>query len=120
MFKKKLSNAILAAAILAAPSLGSAQAIEALQSLTADAGLNSSPQFNILPGNPFLIGYSLILGGPQETIVISDLLQGNLIINDVLSGLPGGGVISDIVNTGDIIKPSSTDTPLEGLIHSQL
>ena len=88
-----------------------------LSSITEDASLNSSPLFNVLPGNPLVITYSLILDGPEEAVIISDLLQGNLIISGVLSGLP---LASVLLPTLDSLKSTIPDTPAAGLIDSQL
>ena len=84
--------------------------VDPLQATTAAIGLNSSPLFNILPNNPLLITYDVLLKGPENTIVISDLLQGNLIINNVLSGLPGGDVIQ--ATYSENLKPFIPTLPL--------
>ncbi|CAA0110841.1 Uncharacterised protein [Zhongshania aliphaticivorans] len=90
-----------------------------LQATTASLGLNSSPLFNILPGNPLLLTYDLLLKGPEEAIITGDLLQGDLIPKGVLSGLPGGDAIRTVYTEN--IKPSMPPIPLvDGLLDSQL
>ncbi|WP_295876235.1 hypothetical protein [uncultured Zhongshania sp.] len=141
MLNKLLPYSTLAAVLLTAPSFVSAQSlgplqgitdtlgslsgglvvtlVDPLQATTAAMGLNSSPLFNVLPSNPLLITYDVLLKGPENTIVISDLLQGNLIINNVLSGLPGGDVIQ--ATYSENLKPFIPTLPLiDGLINSQL
>lgn len=87
-------------------------------SITEENGLNSSPLFNILPNNPFVIVSSAVLDGPENAIIVSDLLQGNLIINDVLSGLPGGNTIRSAYREN--MASAVPKTPADGLINSQL
>ena len=85
---------------------------------TGGTGLHSSPAFNVLPNNPFLIAYSIIIDGPENALVVSDLLQGNLIFKNILSGLPGGGLLSPIYREN--VKSSKPDTAADGFINSQL
>ncbi|MFT4919606.1 MAG: PPE-repeat protein [Zhongshania aliphaticivorans] len=87
-------------------------------SITEENGLNSSPLFNILPNNPFVLVSSAVLDGPENAIIVSDLLQGNLIINGVLSGLPGGNTIRSAYREN--MASAVPKTPAEGLINSQL
>jgi hypothetical protein len=141
MLNKLLPYSTLAAVLLTAPSFVSAQSlgplqgitdtlgslsgglvvtlVDPLQATTAALGLNSSPLFNILPGNPLLLTYDLLLTGPEGAIITSDLLQGDLILKGVLSGLPGGDAIRTIYTEN--IKPSMPPIPLvDGLLDSQL
>jgi hypothetical protein len=92
--------------------------ITPIQSTTEENGLNSSPLFNALPNNPFVIAYSAIIDGPENTLIVSDFLQGNLIFKSILSGLPGGDVISSSYREN--AKSSKPDTPSDGFIDSQL
>lgn len=144
MLKKRLATSIFAISLSAAPFLSHAQSIADISGLTsvlsstlggggADMmlpslvtglssttemmGLNSSPLFNALPNNPLTTGYSLILTGPEQTIIIGDLLQGNLIIPGLLSGLP---LASGLLPSLRDLKPMLPDTPAAGLIDSQL
>jgi hypothetical protein len=94
------------------------EAVSPAQSTTESNGLNSSPIFNILPNNPFVVAYSAVLDGPENAMIVSDLLQGNLIFKGILSGLPGGDVISSSYREN--AKSSKPDTPSDGFIDSQL
>ena len=87
-------------------------------SITEENGLNSSPLFNILPNNPFVLVSSAVLDGPENAIIVSDLLQGNLIINDVLSGIPGGNTVRSAYREN--MTSAAPETPADGLINSQL
>jgi hypothetical protein len=94
------------------------EAVNPAQSTTENNGLNSSPIFNILPNNPFVIAYSAVIDGPENAMIVSDFLQGNLIFKAILSGLPGGDVISS--GYRENAKSSKPDTPSDGFIDSQL
>lgn len=94
------------------------EAISPAQSTTEDNGLNSSPLFNILPNNPFVIAYSAVLDGPENAIIVGDLLQGNLIFKRILSGLPGGDVISSSYREN--ARSSKPDNSSDGFTDSQL
>ncbi|MBB5187985.1 hypothetical protein HNQ57_002264 [Zhongshania antarctica] len=144
MLKTSLATSIFAISLSAAPILSNAQSITDISGLTGVLsstlggsgvdmvlpslvtnvssttemmGLNSSPLFNALPNNPLTTGYSLILNGPEQTIIIGDLLQGNLIIPGLLNGLP---VANALLPTLGDLKSMLPDTPAAGLIDSQL
>ncbi|WP_414728864.1 hypothetical protein [Zhongshania aliphaticivorans] len=93
-------------------------AVSPAQSTTEDNGLHSSPIFNVLPNNPFVIAYSAIIDGPENALIVSDFLQGNLILKSILSGLPGGEVIRSSYKEN--AKSSKPETPSDGFIDSQL
>ena len=89
MLKKLLPYSTLTAALMTGPSLVNAQSlgplqgitdtlgslsgglvvtlVDPLQATTAAIGLNSSPLFNILPNNPLLITYDVLLNHNFKT-----------------------------------------------------
>lgn len=118
---------IFTVAILTASSLSTSQNIGLLQGLsgslltplyssTEAIGLNSSPLFNMLPTNPLLTTYTILLDDPTEAIIIGDLVEGTLVINGILDGVPGGTLIRQTV---DDIGLGELPLPISGLINSQ-
>ncbi|WP_373092631.1 hypothetical protein [Zhongshania sp.] len=97
----------------------SGRLVKPLQATTASLGLNSSPLFNVLPGNPLVITYGLLLQGPEEAILVNDLLEGDLIIKGLLSGLPGGDTIRATYQN-NLKELLPTPSLANGLIDSQL
>ena len=87
-----------------------------LQSSTEAIGLNSSPLFNILPTNPLITTYSILLAGPSEAIIVGDLLQGTLIINGILDGIPSGTLVRQTIHSTGL---GELPLPISGLINSQ-
>lgn len=118
---------LFTAAILTASSLSAAQnpgllqgfsepLLAPLYSSTEALGLNSSPLFNILPNNPLKLTYTILLDGPADALIIGDLLQGKLLINGVLDGIPGGTMLRQTVNSTGL---GELPLPISGLINSQ-